>query len=356
MLKRLTLRGFTVFREAEIEFAPGINVVIGENGYGKSHLLKLGYCVNWFSDRLVAAPLETADMAAKNRLLGRKLVGVFRPEQLGRLARRGQGRSRAEVVVDYRDKASAGFAFSFASNSKFDVSIDRAPKKPIAAPSVFLPTKEVMSMYPGFTALYRDYHLQIDETYYDLCLALERPLTRGPKEAQLRPLLEPIEEILEGKVVNANGRFMLRQPGRGNMEMPLVAEGFRKLAAVAYLIANGSLRNQAALFWDEPETNLNARYIKRVASTLTAVAKKGVQVVIATHSLFLLRELELSLGSKQFGDVSRRFIALGGEPGDVVVSQAEDISGVEPILALDEELEQTDRYLGVDSVERGVPR
>ncbi len=39
------------------------------------------------------------------------------------------------------------------------------------------------------------------------------------------------------------------------MEMHLVAEGLRKLAMIARLIANGSLVDKVSLFWDEPEAN-----------------------------------------------------------------------------------------------------
>ncbi len=344
MLKRLTLNGFTVFKEAEIELSPGINLVIGENGFGKSHLLKLGYCAARYCDAMAARSAQPPDRAYRARLLGEKLVHVFRPDQLGRLASRGQGRSRAVVDVRF-DRAGRDFRFSFATNSKADVSLDKDMKTPASMPTVFLPTKEVVSMYPGFTALYRDYHLEIDETYYDLCLALERPLLRGPRETKMRPLLEPLEQILQGKVVNQNGRFILRQPGRGNMEMPLVAEGFRKLATVAFLIANGTLGKSTILFWDEPETNLNARYIREVAQTLVAVAGMGAQVIAATHSLFLMRELELLLQRKDNAKVARHFIALGGTPGKVEVSQGREVSDIRPIRALDEELDQADRYL-----------
>ena len=45
MLNKLTLNGFTVFTDTELRFASGLNVVIGENGCGKSHLLKAAYSV-----------------------------------------------------------------------------------------------------------------------------------------------------------------------------------------------------------------------------------------------------------------------------------------------------------------------
>jgi len=45
MLKRLHLRNFTVFADAEFEFGEGLNVLVGTNGVGKSHVLKAGYAV-----------------------------------------------------------------------------------------------------------------------------------------------------------------------------------------------------------------------------------------------------------------------------------------------------------------------
>ena len=42
-VKRIQLDNFTVFEEADIDFNPGINVLIGENGMGKTHVMKLLY-------------------------------------------------------------------------------------------------------------------------------------------------------------------------------------------------------------------------------------------------------------------------------------------------------------------------
>ena len=42
-LSALTIRNFTVFQDERLVFAPQLNVIVGENGTGKSHLLKLAY-------------------------------------------------------------------------------------------------------------------------------------------------------------------------------------------------------------------------------------------------------------------------------------------------------------------------
>lgn len=45
MLQSLRIRDFTVFKEADLTFAKGLNVIVGANGTGKTHLLKLPYAV-----------------------------------------------------------------------------------------------------------------------------------------------------------------------------------------------------------------------------------------------------------------------------------------------------------------------
>ena len=45
VLKYLRIKDFTVFKEADLKFAKGLNVIVGANGTGTTHLLKLPYAV-----------------------------------------------------------------------------------------------------------------------------------------------------------------------------------------------------------------------------------------------------------------------------------------------------------------------
>ena len=38
-IKRIKFQNYTVFEDQQMEFSPGINVIIGENGTGKTHLM-----------------------------------------------------------------------------------------------------------------------------------------------------------------------------------------------------------------------------------------------------------------------------------------------------------------------------
>ncbi len=42
-LTKVRLERFTAFKNLELEFSPGINVLVGENGTGKTHLMKVCY-------------------------------------------------------------------------------------------------------------------------------------------------------------------------------------------------------------------------------------------------------------------------------------------------------------------------
>jgi len=351
MIKSIDIKGFTLFQNVKLQFAPGINVIIGSNGTGKSHLLKLCYTASRWSQEMAlrTAKQGRPDKATMQKELGGKLVRVFRPDQLGRLTSRSPGRKRTEIGIVYEKQPKAGFKFSFATNSSTDVTLDKVPDEFSTDSSIFFPTKEMLSMFPGFISLYERVAIEIDETYADLCRALEAPLLRGPRLKETDSLLAPIEDLLGGTIRNENGRFYLVQKGSGKFEISLVAEGFRKLGAVAYLLANGSLSNQSVLFWDEPETNLNPAYIGKVAEMLVKISESGTQVFVATHSLFLLRELSM-LTEK----APSRFFSLSDKSADLaaewerrstIVSQGDSADEIDPIAALEAEIEQNERYL-----------
>ena len=349
VLKSLEVRNFTAFQEARLDFAEGLNVIIGENGTGKTHLLKLPYtamAVNAEKGKKHNGRQPTK--AFLQTRLAEKLINVFRPEdRLGRLARRHKGRSRCEV--DLRFSASGtSLAFNFASQNKSEVVIDRSPSAWCETAPVFLPAHELLTIYPGFVPLYEAYHLELDETWRDTCLLLGSPTLKGGRERKANRLKSPLEEQIGGRIVlERNDRFYLRPFGAGpssDMEMPLVAEGWRKIAMLARLIATGALPNKVCLFWDEPESNLNPKLIREVAKAILTICRAGGQVIVATHSLFLLREFEVLL-EDEFKGVEQRYFALRRGNEAVEISQTDEVGDVDPLILLDEELRQSERFI-----------
>lgn len=352
MLDTLTIDSFTVFDDIEFQFSTGLNVIIGDNGTGKSHLLKLAYSVAAlaYSAHQAERPPTKAELQKE---MARKLKDVFRPDSLGRLVRshrargvRG-GRARAQVTLRFHAPADS-WSFNFSNVAQVEVAMDDAPKVFPPTEPIFIPTKEVISMFPGFAALYRNREVAMDETYFDLCLALDPPPLRGPRLDAIKQLLDPIEAILGGSVTREGDNFYL-DSANGKTEMPLVAEGVRKIATIAHLLRNGALNRRGMVFWDEPESNLNPRLIREVAKMLVSLASQGVQIFVGTHSFFLMKELDM-LRRHSFPDLPCRYITLSADnDGLPVFEQANSLKEVTRIVALDEELAQYDRELQGDS-------
>ena len=308
-VKTLNLKEFTAFRELDIGFSPGLNVFIGANATGKSHVMKLVYSV-----------LKTCEAVTKDRLEDRqlltaqlkdKLARVFKPNdlQVRRLVRRHVGHKSAAVAL-----STADGTFEFTLTTRGNLKLKGDVISP-TRPCIFIPSRETLAMYEGFIHAYQERELSFDETYYDLCVALSAKPLRGPKLQGAARLTASFKEILGGNVTLEGGRFHVYSPD-GILEAHLLAEGFRKVAGLVHLINNGSLMKNGILFWDEPEANLNPRLITEIARVLRSLAHGGVQVFIATHDYLLSHELSLAVEYKTKPKVETRFFAFSRErPG-----------------------------------------
>ncbi len=346
MLEKLELKNFTAFSNLSLKLESGLNVIVGENGAGKTHILKILYSVLSADYKLKSCSPAGPTKSVLQSGLAEKLIAVFRPEILGRLVRRKPGRGRSDISMRFKDK-SLNLDFNFATNSRSEVVIERLQAKWLSVQPAYLPTRELMSLYPGFVALYEGRYLEFEETWRDTCVLLGQPAVRRASEKKAAILLAPLESAMGGKVVlDSNGRFYLKGPGVGNMEMHLVAEGWRKFCMLAQLIANGALLDKGYLFWDEPEANLNPVIVQLVARSIIDLAEAGIQVFIGTHSLFLLRELEILLQTRVPGlDVT--FIGLHSSPSGTEAMQGPELSDIGDIAALEASLQQSDRYLEI---------
>ena len=294
-IRRVTLSKFTLFEEAEFDFTPGINVLIGENGAGKSHLLKLLYALSEAvrshlrGGGVLALPSKPSTLDAHVEDM---LLGVFQPEGIGRLVKRVHGQSKADIHCEWDNGAKLDVTIT--KNGRVDAYItpDATAFSDLAT-SIFLPTREVISIFPGFAAAWMRRESAFDRTYYDLCIALEAMPLRGPRDATRASLLDPLEKALQAKIVMENGRFYLRYAD-GKMEATLVAEGHRKLAMLAYLVLNGSLTTNGFLFWDEPEASMNPKLALLATQTMFRLGELGIQIFLSTHDYTMSSEISLT--------------------------------------------------------------
>lgn len=347
MLKQLSIKNLTLFpNENQLDFAAGLNIFIGENGTGKTHLMKMAYALIAVSEQASRNPIvDTPTKTYLQKSYAEKLLGVFKPDSLGRLVSRKQGRARCEVFTAF-DDPRLNAAISFATNAQSEVQVDKLPKAWNKERALFLPTRELLTIFPGFVALYDAHYVPFEETWRDTCIHLGMPQLKGRRSKEIAQLLEPLEKAMGGSIVlDKSGRFYLNARGAGNMEMHLVSEGLRKLAMLSQLISNGVLQENGYIFWDEPEANLNPKIIKLIAKVIYSIASNGVQVFIASHSLFLLRELEIIHAHENSTNFSQRYFGLSANDEGVTIEQGHELTDLQNLVLLDEALQQTDRFM-----------
>lgn len=341
-INRCQIENFTVFDKEDIEFCEGLNVFIGANGTGKSHLLKILYAMTrWCtrgknSQNQKQAQLSLAGIATQLRFAG-IVNGIFKPENgdIGKLIRASGRGAFSEIKIE-PDSSFDNSARLYADKKHQNYDPSEIPQVNDSA-GLFIPPNEVLAIYPGFVASYEKRELAFDQTYYDVCKALAAAPLKN-KHGILSGLIVELEEIIEGKVVLKGDHFYVQREGSEKpLEAHLLAEGHRKIAAVVHLINNGSINKDTVLFWDEPEANLNPNLIKHVALFLRELARIGIQVFVATHDYLLTGELSLAAEYKTQPAVPIRFFAMsrqGEKP--VTIQSGETLADLENNPILDE--------------------
>jgi len=286
MIEKLFLSNFTVFESLEIDFSPGVNIFIGENGTGKTHVLKLLYSV-------LAACREKIHP-------GKKLASVFRPRgSIQQLVRRAPvlplgATFRIETCDDVLEgeiTKEAGKVSGFSSG--FDPYIVADSVEEFSLRPVFIPAKELLADAPGFIPLYNYREISNSEIEFDFLNAAYLPeLRKSSASAVTLKVIDILESALGGTVIREDQYFYL-VVGPMKYEFSLVAEGHRKLAALLLMVRNGLLDEKSILFWDEPEANLNPQLLLPLIQSLLELERAGVQIFIATHSYPLLKEFDL---------------------------------------------------------------
>lgn len=211
---------------------------------------------------------------------------------------------------------------------------------------VFIPSKEMVSLFKGLIALFEKFRdFPLDDTYRDLAVAMSTLAPRQPSRLLLE-VVEPMRQQLGGQLRLQDDELVFERDDGSILLSQLLAEGHRKLAMLVYLIRNGVIERGSTLYWDEPEANLNPAALRLLASALHQLSMRSVQVLLATHSLFLLREFEiLQMQLKSRAEPKPRYFGLGAKRGVVQVTQGDDVADIDPLVLLDESLQQSDRFL-----------
>ena len=278
-IQKISLNNFTVFNKLEIRLSEGINVFIGENGTGKTHLLKLLYT-------FCQASVNCAKSSWIDKftvLLNNNFFSSFNT-----LSNQTEIRINDEIVYDHKLNEIKPISSRHESDTITEAGYENFTY-------VFIPAKETLSM-SNITRIHDKFskELDIDNTLIDIIKQAQN--IKPDKIPDLAKIITPkLEEVMDGTIFvkTDNNTFWVRKNDGREIPFTLEAEGFRKLGLLWQLLMNESITKDTILFWDEPEANINPKIIPIVVELLLELTRHGVQIFVATHDYFFANFLEV---------------------------------------------------------------
>ena len=127
--------------------------------------------------------------------------------------------------------------------------------------------------------------------FYDVVVALRRQRVDHP----FAEIHRGLHNAIGGKIVLSEAGDLEFQTSGKSFPLSLTSAGVANMGMLALLIERGALEPDSFLFIDEPEANLHPAWQVEMAELLFELARQGVQVVISTHSMTILKWLEVHL-------------------------------------------------------------
>ncbi|TAG90026.1 MAG: ATP-binding protein [Oscillatoriales cyanobacterium] len=293
MINSLELKNFGPIHQFKCEKLGNINLIIGGNGTGKTILLKALYSAM----RTLEEYKRGNEPRNASEILADKLYWTFEIEKIGDLVSKGADEPLSfKLRFDGQD-----FSYRFGKDTTKSIQILENHVPPRSSNSIFLPTKEVLSLHH---IILQSRELSktfgFDDTYLDLARALRQPPTGGRNYQQFAISRKNLSEILEGKVEYDEklGRWQFK---KGNQRFPIgvTAEGIKKISILDTLLGNRYLDQNSVIFIDEPESALHPAAISKLLDIIAMLAEFGIQFFMASHSYFVIKKLFLIAQKKE---------------------------------------------------------
>ena len=360
MISKLKIENLTTFQDIHLKFSSKLNVIIGSNGIGKTHLLKAIYGLG-----LAGQSLEPEQVASASN----KFARIFTPEEsrLGALHTKGVVAGTKLSLVNGDGSA---VSVSFGSRSKLFKISETAKLSPHSGKPVFIPAKEVMSLVHGMCNSNYDrktVEAIFDDGFMDLaellvCPGFEDEASNVFEDPRLSSVIRELVALVGGRYRWTKESAFHFEPGHyeeksdpnksqsqsakryqdstvtrfvskqgQSISSAMTAEGYRKIGVLHRLLCNGAINpgKTGVLLWDEPEANLNPRLMKEVVQALLELSRNGQQIVLATHDYVLLKWFDLLKKDGKEDHIRFHVLARDEETGAINVHSTDEYDQLE---------------------------
>lgn len=296
-INRCTFENYGKVGTMSLDDFSNINLVIGENGTGKTSLLKALYS----AIRTMEEYQRGDANRSLNDILIDKLRWTFQVDKPGDIVSKG-----ADSALKFTISTDNQFlGYQFGQKCTKELTPLEVGKVSKDGNSIFIPAKEVLSL---FSIILKSRELDqvfgFDDTYYDLSKALRIPPSKGKNFSVFADSRKMIAGIVDGKVDfdDSTNKWYYKQ-GNQKFSIGVASEGVKKVAIMDRLLGNGYLNNQSIIFIDEIESALHPDAICAFLDVIDRIAEgMGIQFFISTHSYFVIKKLYL-IALKRRGSV-----------------------------------------------------
>ena len=298
-INKVQLKNFGMIEQFSSDQFSNINLIIGENGAGKTFLLKALYS----AVRSLEEYKRGDDIKAIGEVVSEKLRWTFQVDRLGDMVSRSADDGLSLDV----QLGSDGINYQFSQSASSKVGTAMTLNEGKHGNSIFIPAKEVLSLFSVILKSREvDRAFGFDDTYYDLVKALRITPSRGKNYTVFANSRKLVSDVIDGKVEydEGNGKWFYKNRKNQKFSIGAASEGVKKIAIMDRLLANGYLDTNSIIFIDEIESALHPKAVCQFLDMIDTIANDmGLQIFITSHSYFVIKKLCL-IALKKAGTVS----------------------------------------------------
>ena len=282
-----TVKNFGKIEAAKIQ-VKNMTVLAGPNNSGKTFVSKALY--SFFKTMNTASLREILSQQNTSQIVGtsfkNELKGNFQVAKLKEL-------SSKETLFSLGDFAQINLSGEEVS---FSIKIKPVPYRfqnishviYLESP-IYLKLKSALGVHLSLAHRHK-YITGVPDYFY----ALTDLLTlQSMNEPEFIEVLHRIEKSIGGQLKLSNDGNFVFQDDNGTYSVATTALGVANLGLLALLLEKNLLDSDSFLFIDEPEAHLHPQWQVVLIEALYELAKAGVNIMIATHSLDMIKYLEV---------------------------------------------------------------
>lgn len=269
------------------QFAP-INLIIGEQRTGKSHLLKAMYATL----RAMEEYKRGDNTSSLDSILAERLRWTFQTDQLGDIVSKS-----GDVLSLDLTAGSDTVQYQFTATATRKVAKTIAPETNKAGHSAFIPPHEVLSAQSSILdSRQTDAAFAYDDPAYDLAKLIDLSPPQMGDSPAVAPLCKKLRDIIGGRIRydRKKERWVFKNRENQTFALGSTSAAMKKIGTLEILLSSGLLNEDSVLFCDDLDATLHPDDIYELLEVMAQLTRTtGMQVFLTSGSYILLNKLRV---------------------------------------------------------------